>query len=123
MEVTAHVNDDEFLTAQPATLQAREERGPDESALAVADVDAKDLTVLSIDARSDHDCTRHDLISHPLLYGGRVDASRRSRGLALKSFARPCNLAIDLRTDPRHRLLRHLGIAPQSLEEGIEIPC
>ena len=117
------IRDHEVHAAKPALLEAGEERGPKHGVLAVAHVLAEDLTApLGGHARGDHDRTGDGLMVHPRFDVGRVQEHVRERRVPERTLPHRCDLTVDVRTDPRHRQLRHPRLATQGLDKVIVLP-
>lgn len=104
-------------------MRHSEERGPEHLVLAVADVDAEHLPVLvGGDAGGDHDGAGDDPVVDPGLGVGGVEVHVGEGDMVEAAGAEHRDLFVDAGTDPRHRRLRHSGLAPERPDQVVDLP-
>ena len=117
------IGDHELHAREPAVGEVAEELGETRLVLRVTDVDPDDLTVpVPTHGGSDHHGLGHDPPVLPHLQVGRVKPQVDERDAVQTALPQLCDVLIDVGTDPRHGRLRHARVAPQRLDEVIDLP-
>jgi hypothetical protein len=117
------VADHQLHPAQPAGLQATQERGPERPVLGVADVEPEHLTPpVGGDTGSDDHRLGHHAAVHPGLAVGGVEEHVGVVDPGQGPVPERAHLLIEVRADPRHLGLADPARTTQRLDQVVDLP-
>ena len=123
LEAFVGVGDHQLHPVQPAGLQRPQERGPERSVLAVADVEPEHLPVpVRADRGGDHDGLGDDPPVDPGLAVGGVEKHVRVRVALQRPAPERGDLLIQVLADPRHLGLGDAGVDAEGLDQVVDLP-
>jgi hypothetical protein len=122
LQAGVSVADDQLHPAQPAGLQATQERGPKRPVLGVTDLEAKHLTTaVRGHPGGDHDRLGHHPPVHPGLAVGRVQEHVRVTDLGQRPVPERTDFFVEVRTDPRDLGLADPGVGAERFDQVVDL--